>query len=429
MNLRRLSALFVFSVASVSAVAQPAANVPSLAAPRPGESIVAVVNGEVITQRDLDQRTKLALLSSNIPDSPDMLSRVQGPLLRRMVDEDLKIQLAAKQRITVSADDIATQMKAIEQQNHLPAGGLVKLLAGKGIETEALRQQVRAEIAWYALVHHVLVREVHVSDSAVASRLDAIRANLGKPEYHAAEIYLDVEGAKDEAEVRDLAERLTEQMRKGAPFEAIARQFNQNGAADGNLGWVSDGMLDDDLMTALAGLQPNAVSPPIHTPDGYHILTLLEKRKVGDGLGGGPTIDLMVIELNSLPTSSPAERDLQMQHLKEILAPATNCDDLTRLSKQAPSAAVTITEKFAETKLPSNVAPLIKDLPPGRISDPIDVPKGRRFYAVCGRGNGNPDGLPSADDIRHQMEDEQLDLVVRRHLLNLHSGAVIDIRQ
>ena len=421
MNVLRLFAFFAFSSASFSAYAQPAA--------RPAEPIVAVVNDDVITQRDVEQRMKLALFSSNLPDTPDMRSRVQGSLLRRMIDEDLKIQLAAKQKIAVSANDIAAQMESIEQQNHLPAGGLVKLLAAKGIETEALRQQLRADIAWAVLVRHVMAREVHISENAVTTRLDAIRANLGKPEYHVSEIYLDVESEKDEAEVRALAERLTEQMSKGAPFEAIARQFNQSGAADGNLGWVSEGMLDDELLKALNSLQPNAVTPPIRTTDGYHILLLQEKRKVGEGMGSGPTVDLMTIELNSLASANQAERDSQMHRLLEILAPAKNCDDLTRLAKQIPSAALDIAEKRPEAQMPAKVVSLTKGLSPGQISEPIDIPKGRRFFAVCGRASGNSDELPSADDIRHQMEEEQLELVVRRHLLELHRGAVIDIRQ
>lgn len=422
MTIPRLFALFVVLVASIPAYSQPAAKLS-------GESVAAVVNSEVITQHDLEQRTKLALLSSNLADTPDMRGRVVGPLLRRLVDEDLKIQAATRERITVSADDITAEMQAIGQQNHLPAGGLVKLLAGKGIETEALRQQVRGDIAWSRLVHHVLIRRVHVSDNAVATRLDAIRANLGKPEYRVAEIYLSLDNVKDEAEVRDLAERLAEQMHQGAPFTAIARQFNQAGAADGNLGWVSEGMLDDSLLAALGRLQPNEVTPPIRTTDGYHILMLQEKRKVGEGVGGGSAVDLMIVDLNSLSSAGQAERDLQMQHLREILAPAKSCDDLARLSKQAPSAAVNIMEKLPETRLPAQVVPLIKDLPPGRISEPIDTPKGRRFFAVCGRASGNSEGLPSADDIRQSMEDEQLELVARHYLLDLHGDAIVDIRR
>jgi len=416
MNVLRLFALLLLPVALFPAYAQAA------------ESVAAVVNGDVITLHDLEQRTKLALLSSNLPDSPDMESRVQAAQLRRMVDEDLKLQAATKEKITVSAADITAQMDAIGQQNHMASGGLAKLLASKGIETATLVQQVRGDIAWSRLVHQVLIRKIHVSEDAVSTRLDAIRANLGKPEYHAAEIYLSLDGVKDEVQVRDLAERLTDQMHHGAPFEGIARQFNQGGGADGNLGWVSEGMLDDELLTALSRLQPSEVTAPIRTTDGYHILTLLEKRRVGEGLGSGSALDMLIIDLNSLASAGQAERDMQMQRLKEILAPAKNCDDLVALSKQAPSASLNRVEKLPETQLPTAVVPLIKGLAPGQISEPIDTPKGRRFFAVCGRAAGNGDGLPSADDIRRQMEDEQLELVTRRYLIDLHRGNVIDIR-
>jgi peptidyl-prolyl cis-trans isomerase SurA len=429
MKVVRPSALLVFLAAAVPACAQPAATLTPPAPQRSVDDIAAVVNGEVITQHDLAVRTTLALFSSDLPDTPDMRSRVIGPLLRRLIEEDLKVQAATRERIAVTSDEVATQMEAIEQQNHLPSGGLNKLLASKGIETEALRQQIRADLAWSKLVRYALTRKTPVSEHAVATRLDAIRANLGKPEYHAAEIYLSLDGVKDEMETRDLAERLIEQLRHGAPFTAIARQFNQGGAADGNLGWVSEGMLDDALLTALGGLQPNMVTPPIRTADGYHILMLLEKRRVGEGMGGGPTLDMMIIDLNSLPSAGQAERDLQMRRLREILAPAGNCDDLSRLSKQAPSAAVEIKQMLPEAKLPGTVLPLIKDLAPGQISDPVDTPKGRRFFALCGRAQGSSDGVPSADDVRRQMEDEQLELVARRYLLELHGNAVVDIRQ
>jgi len=418
----------LWSFALLLAFSANAQSSASLAPRRAGEPFAAFVNDDTITHRELEQRTKLALLSSNLPDTPEMRARVVEPLLRRLIDEDLKSQAAAKEKISAAPDEIAGQMKAIELQNHMPAGGLAKLLASQNVEPEALRQQVRADIIWSKLLHQVLVRQVHVSESAVTTRIDAIRANLGKPEYHAAEIYLDVENEKSEPAVKDLAERLIEQISKGAPFEAIARQFNQSGAADGNLGWVSEGMLDDELMQALGKLPVNGVTPAIRTLDGYHILNLVEKRKVGEGLGNGPTVDLMIIELNSMPTASMAERDLQMKHLKDLLAPAKSCADLSQLSRQAPSAAVEIREKLPEIQVPLDVRPLIKDLAPGQISDPVATQKGRHFFAVCGRASGASEGLPAAEDIRRRMEDEQLELVARRYMIDLRRHAIIDIR-
>jgi peptidyl-prolyl cis-trans isomerase SurA len=420
MKFLRLFAFILLSAAGFPAFSQTDAKSP--------DSVAAVVNGDIITQRDLEQRTKLALLTSGLADTPEMRKNVQGPLLRRVIDEDLKIQMAIKEKLTVSADEVTAQMKSLDEMNHLPPGGLIKLLTSRGVEPEALRQQLRGDIAWNKLVHYVLARKVHISENAVQTRLDAIEANLGKPEYHVSEIFLGLDSMKDEAEVRNLAEKLTEQMHEGAPFAAIARQFNQAGAADGSLGWVSEGMLDDDLLQPLSRLQPNEVTAPIRTTEGYHILFLQEKRKVGEGLGGGPKLDLLIIDLNSIASAAQAERDLQMQHLREALAPAKSCDDLQSLARKVPSASVTLMEKTPESQLPAKVPALVKDLAPGQVSEPIDTPKGRRFFALCGRAAGAADTLPAAEDIRRQMEDEQLELVSRRYLIDLHRGAIIDIR-
>ena len=411
---------FVFSVLL-------AASLPALAQ-RSVDPIAAVVNGDVITQHDLDLRMTLALLNSGLADTPEMRKQVQGQVLRRLVDEDLKVQLASKEKITVTQSEIAGQMEEVERQNHLPPGGLNKLLASKGVDPEALRQQLRADIAWIKWVRNILVRRVHVSENAVNTRLEAIRANLGKPEYHAAEILLSLDGVKNEAEVRDLAQRLTEQTRQGAPFAAIAQQFNQGGGANGDLGWVSEGMMDDELFAALSALQPNQASQPIRMGDGYYIMGLIEKRKVGEGLGGGPTLDLMTIDLKSLPGAGPAERDTQMRRLRDSLAPAKSCDDITKLSKEVPAAVLSIEEKLPENQVPSKVAPLIKDLQPGQISEPTEGPSGRRFFAVCGHAVSHANDLPSADVIRRQMEDEQMKLLEQRALRDLNRGAVIEIR-
>lgn len=429
MNVLRLFAFSVPLIALSPAHSQPAEKLPSLAANRSGETIVAVVNGEIITQHDLELKTKLALVTSGLADTPEMREKIVGPTLHRMVDEYLKIQLAAREKLTVSNEEVATDFASLDEQNHLPPGGLLKLLAARGVDPDALRQQLRADIAWSKFVHYSLAKRVHVSENAVQTRLEAIKANLGKPEYLVSEIFLSVDDPKSEAQVRDLAERLSEQVRQGAPFEAIARQFNQSGGTDGNLGWVSDGMLDDDLLKPLSGLAVKGVTPPIRTADGYYILNLREKRKVGEGWGVGAYVDLMIIDLNSISSASQAERDLQMQRLHDLLAPAKNCDDLTSLSKQIPSASLNLMEKEPEAQLPNKVLPLIKDLKPGQISEPIDTQKGRRFFAVCGRGNSNAEALPSPDDIRRQMESEQLDLVTKRFLLNLQSDAVVDIRK
>lgn len=392
------------------------------------QRVAAVVNDDIISVHDVEQRMRLVLLSSNLPDNVDTRSRLVPQVMRRLIDERLQIQEAERLKISVTASEIAGSMSTIEHQNNMPKGSFEPFLQSRGVNPETMRQQVRAELGWMQVVRRELSDQVHVSEEGVESRQQALRANLGKPEYEAAEIYLAVDDPKREEEIRSLAERLIEQMRLGAPFSALAQQFSQTGASGGSLGWVSEGMLDEALVHALAKLEPNTVTPPIRTIDGYHILMLLNKRLVGQGLSAGPTIDVMTMELGSLPSATLAERETQLKHLKDTLAAGKSCDDYERLLKEVPSATFTRAAKIPVAQVPPQIAAMIENLAPGGgISEPLDAGNSRRMFAVCAREDDRG-GLPTRDAIRRRMEDEQMDVLARRYLRDLRRAAFVEIR-
>ena len=391
------------------------------------ERVAVVVNDDIISVHDLDQRLKLTLLTANLGDSVETRSRVMPQVIRRLIDEHLELQEAHKQKVEVDAGEVANAIANIEHQNRMPKGAMEKLLRSRGVDPETLRQQVKADLAWSDVVHQELTRDIHVGDDAVNTRLANLKANLGKPEYLAGEIFLAVEGPRNEEQVRGLAERLIEQLRQGAPFQALAQQFSQNGGG-GQLGWVSEGMLDDELMRALGRLQVNSITSPIRTNDGYHIMLLIDKRKIGDGMSSGPSVDLLTVELTSLPSATFAERDLQLQRFKESMAPIKGCDAIENASKNMPSVTYSRVEKVPELSLPPEVLNLIGKPPQGELSDALDMVNERRFFAVCGRHADESGGLPSYDDIKRRMENEQLENLARRYLRDLRRNAYVDVR-
>jgi peptidyl-prolyl cis-trans isomerase SurA len=392
------------------------------------QRVAAVVNDDIVSLHDLDQRMKLGLLSSNLPDTVEARSRILPQVLRRLIDERLELQEAERLKITVETQEIANAMASIERQNNMAKGTFEPFLRSKGVDPETMRQQVRAEIAWSQVVRQELSRDVHIGEDAVNGRLDTLKANLGKPEYLAAEIFLAVDNPRHDEQVHTLADRLIEQLREGAPFSSLALQFSQNGAGGGNLGWVSDGMLDEDLVKALARLQPGTITPPIRTVDGYHILLLQEKRRIGEGISSGPTVDLLTIEVTSLPSATLAEREAQLKRLQAALAPAKTCDQLEEFTKAVPSAAYNRAEKVPEVQIPAEIAALIAKLSPGQVSEPLESTNSRRLFAVCSRTADAPGGLPSHDDVRRRMENDQLENLARRYMRDLRRAAYVDIR-
>ena len=70
------------------------------------QAIAAIVNDQVISSYDLDQRIKLVILSSGIPNTPENISRIRGQVLRSLVDEHLQWQEARRLNIEVAQDEV-----------------------------------------------------------------------------------------------------------------------------------------------------------------------------------------------------------------------------------------------------------------------------------------------------------------------------------
>jgi peptidyl-prolyl cis-trans isomerase SurA len=392
------------------------------------ERVAAVVNDDVITLHDLEQRMRLALASSNLPDSMETRSRIGPQVLRGLIDDRLKTQEAKRLKIAIAPAEIASSIANIERQNNMAAGTFEPFLKSRGIELETMRQQIQAELSWVRVVRHELVPDLHIGEAEIDARLAMMQANLGKPEYLVAEIFLAVEDIRHEADVRTLAERLIEQMRQGAPFPALARQFSQTGAAGGDLGWIGQGSLDDELMAALAKLDKGGVSPPIRTIDGYHILLLRDKRLAGLGDKSEPLYDILTVHLPIIPGSTEAERDAQLKQVRDIIASDKGCDDDEKRIKQSVATAeYTRASKIKRSEIPPDVFALISDIAPRQISAPLDDKYVRRLFTLCGRIDPKG-GLPSRDDIKTRIEDEQLDIMAKRYLRNLRRSAFVEIR-
>jgi len=406
----------------VLTLAQPAS------AQESSERVAAVVNEDAISLRDLEMRIRLVLLSSNLPDTVETRSRVGGQVLRKLIDERIELQEADHKHISVGAPEINNGIANIERQNNMPAGGMETLLKNKGIDPDTIRQQIRAEIAWARTVRRELQPDIKVGEEEVDTRLQALRENLGKPEYLAAEIYLPIDNPAHKADVEALAARLMDQLRQGAPFSALARQFSQTGGSSGgDLGWVSEGMLDDDLMAALSTLTPGSASQPITSIDGIHIILLRDKRVVGQAKLEA-VLDMGIINLTTLPSATAAERDDQVKRLRELVGNIKSCDEIPKDLKPLPSAEWTHPGKAKPSEIPREVATLIDNLPPLQVSQPLTMADGKRFYVVCGRKEPDASGLPSRDDIRQRLEDERLDMLARRYLRDIRRAAFVEFR-
>ena len=249
--------------------------------------IVALVNDDVITAIDLGVRTEMIIASSGAPDTPEARQHLRPQVLRALIDDRLRQQAADKEGISVPQDRIDQRMGELAQNNSMSLDQFRDALRRDKIEPGWLEDQIRTEIAWGMLVNRKFRPSIIVTDADVDAAERRLREDAGKTEYRLAEIFLSVDDPNETETVRESADRLIEQLKKGSDFAEMARQFSQSATASkgGVLGWISPGDLPPELGTAVQGLQPNTIAGPIRSEGGFHILKLLDQRQVAQNGG------------------------------------------------------------------------------------------------------------------------------------------------
>ena len=271
-----LVALAIAVVALGSALrAHPAAAQESL-------RIAAVVNDDVITGLDLAVRTRMAILSSSLPDTAEMRNRVARQVLRAMIDERLMLQEAARQNIVVQQAEIDAELRKLAERNGVTLDQFGAYLAQNGVLLDPLADQVRATIAWSKLVGRQLRPRAVVTEEDIDEVLRQAEEAQGQPQRRVSEIFLAVDAPAEEEEVRRGAERLIEQIRSGIPFSAIASQFSDaaTAAVGGDIGWVLPGQLAPEVEETLEKMQDGDIAGPVRAAGGYYILQLRGQRSI-----------------------------------------------------------------------------------------------------------------------------------------------------
>jgi len=394
--------------------------------------IAAVVNDEVISIFDLVSRLRMVLLSSNIPDTPEARQRVEAQVLRSLVDEKLQLQEAKKQNVVATDDEVNSSLAQIEKQNNMQPGQLNAFLKLRGIDRSSLVSQVTASIVWAKLVRRLASQTVEISDEDVDDALKRLKEHAGEPQSHVAEIFLAVDNPSQDGEIRALADKLTQQMKQGARFSAVAQQFSQSATAavGGDMGWVRPDQLPADLAAAVAPLKAGELSAPIRTNGGYYLLLVLDRRTGDTGDGDkGPVYDVVQVVFPLPPQANEAMKRAAAVEATSIRGSVKTCADMLRVGKEkAP-------QMTSEGKVPAaNMTPQMRDLlnklSVGQVSEPILQRNGIGVLMLCSKdaGAAAKSAQPNREEVFDSLLRQKLDTVSRRYLRDLRRAAYVDVR-
>ena len=383
----------------------------------------AVVNDEVISMLDLAMRTRLAILSGGLEDAPEVRQRLRPQVLRTLVDERLQMQEAVRLDISVTESQIDDAVQRIAQQNRLDRQAFMGVLQQNGILPTVLRDQIRAGLTWQLVINARLRPSIDVTDEEVDAVVERIRTESGGLEFRVSEIFLPVDNVLQEDEVAAMAQRLVDQLRGGANFAALARQFSQSATASvgGDLGWVRDGQLAEELSTVLKALRPGQISRPIQTFGGIYLLLLGDQRQrsLGD-----PLFNLKQVIFPLPPEASQEQRRGIVAQADAARTQINSCPAADQVSQQFGAAGTRDLDGRRLSELPVEMGNLVSTLPIGQPSEPLRMGDAAVLLIVCGRDEGDID----REAILNSLINERLSLQARRYLRDLRRAANVDLR-
>ena len=427
-----LAAMLALAIPAALAAGQPRIELPARN-PADAAAIVAVVNGDVISRADVDNRRRLFALSTGLPVTQEVLERLTPQVTRQLIDERLRLQEVERRKIVVSDKDIADAIGQVERANNMPPGALRAKLTSDGVEMRTLIDQIRVQLGWGRVLREQLGENAGITPADIELEERMLKAQAGRPEYRVSEIFISVDEPAHQEEARRFADTVIQQLRNGAPFAVVAAQFSQSQTAlqGGDLGWVQPNQVDPEVAHVVAEMPVGAVSNPIRVAGGFSIVTLRAKRQIGNDPATMLKLARVLFNFSSAldPQHPTDQQRRQLARARQVAAGAHSCEQMVSLAQAGGDVKVPDqTDVRLETVPTPQLRTLLESLPDNKASQPLVSPDGIGLLMVCSRDQKNL-GTLDRQQIGQQLLGERIELASRQLLRNLHRRAVIDLRR
>jgi peptidyl-prolyl cis-trans isomerase SurA len=398
------------------------------------DRIVAVVNDEVITERELAARVDFALRQlAQQGTQPPARQVLERQLLERTINDRVQMQHARDTGTRVDDAELDRAMLKIAEQNKMTVAELRTVLAKDNVPYDKFREDIRSEITLSRLREREVAQKIVVTESEVDNFIQSQMAQPGRDEFNVSHILVSVpEKATPEQiqERRVRAEQALAQIKGGADFRQVAAAVSDGPEAlqGGLLGWRESSRLPALFLDALRPMQAGQLSELLRSSNGFHILRLNERRG-----GAAPVVVQqtrarhILIKTNELVSETEARN--RILALKERLDNKADFAELARSRSEDTSAS-----RGGELNWlsPGDTVPeferAMDALKPGEISPPVRSPFGWHLIQVIERRNQDMTKEGQRLNARQTLRERKTDEAYQEWVRQLRDRAYVEQR-
>ncbi|MCK9468346.1 MAG: peptidylprolyl isomerase [Porticoccaceae bacterium] len=258
---------------------------PALSQLRLLDSIVAIVDNDVVMASELEERVdaiyqRIQESGTEAPPREALIPQV----LDRLILERIQLDIARRAGVHVSDEEINGTLVSIAQSEGLTPEQFLQTITSQGLSIAALREQLETEMLLARVQQSQVNRRIYISEQEVNNFLASDEGrNFVSPDVNLGHILLPLSSAASLDEVQatsDKANMILERIAAGDDFRnlAITHSADQSALQGGDLGWRKMAELPDVFIAPLTDLQPGQVTNAIRSNAGLHILKLYDKR-------------------------------------------------------------------------------------------------------------------------------------------------------
>ncbi|MDA0189782.1 MAG: peptidylprolyl isomerase [Proteobacteria bacterium] len=423
-----LSACLAFSSLLSAQTAQPARE------PVPVDRIVAVVNDEVITLRELQARLDSALGQLQRQGTPlpprEVLER---QMLDRLVMDRVQLQHARENGLRVDDVQLDQALQRIAANNKMTLAQFRQAIEADGITFARFREDIRDEITIARVREREVESRIVISEGEVDNFLSGESGESSREEYEVAHILLRAPESASPEQLQKLkakADEVLARLGRGEDFAQLAAAYSDapDGLKGGNLGRRTLDRLPSIFAETVGALQPGQVAPLLRSPNGFHIVKLVARH----GGGAIPAVQQtrvrhILIKVNELVSESDARHKLE--GLRDRLKHGGNFAELARLYSQDGSAP-----KGGDLGwiYPGDTVPeferAMNELAPGELSQPVKSPFGFHLIEVLERRVQDVSEDRRRMAARQTLRERKLDEAYQDWLRQARDRAYVELR-
>lgn len=239
--------------------------------------VAAVVNKEIISTHQLDQRLQQQLAKQQKQPSPVQMGALRQELLSRMIEESLVQQRIEALNLTVSEDEIETALVDVQKKNKLSRDDLEAAVESQGLDFVAYRDNLRQQILRYKLISEEVRSQIDVPEREI---VEYYRAHLDDyrlpPEVELSAISFPVSekaSGQERTQIRKMANEALARLQQGEALQEVADSYNQTyGATGGSMGKFVYEELTPEFVEAINEVEDGTFTAPVEVGTAIHLL-------------------------------------------------------------------------------------------------------------------------------------------------------------